>query len=258
MKLSQVIQKLDFFANPKIGSFDYVGFLVRGSNKQVNRIGITLDASLKTIQKSIANQCNLLITHHGPNGANFDLKSALDKKRILLARENNLSIYRMHLNLDFCKNGNGETLCKLLGFSNFKSAPTIYKSNRLKTGAYIIEGKFSLENLISRIKKISPRSIRVSKSTKKIFTKIAVAPGGGFEPEFLEQLIGIDAFISGELNHISIIRAIDLDICLVEATHASTENEPLKIISKQLQKLLNLPVIFIESEDTLEVIPVKK
>src|SRR6185503_4383169 len=100
----------------------------------IKKIGITLDASLHTIQKALDNNCDLLITHHGPLDKDFDLNSVLDQKRIYLAQENNLPIFRMHLNLDFCKDGNAETLTRLLGFSKFAAASTIYHGISLKMG----------------------------------------------------------------------------------------------------------------------------
>lgn len=254
MKLSKVIQKLNAFADPKIAVFDWVGFLVPSDEKGVKKIGITLDASLHTIHEALDNNCDLLITHHGPLDKDFDPKSQLDKRRITLAKKHNLPIFRMHLNLDFCKNGTAETLTRLLGFSEFTTAPTVYHGIELKVGATIVDGKFTLNDILQRVKKLHPNSLRVVKSKKRRFKRIAIAPGEGFQPEFLEQLPSPDVFISGELNHIAIVRAQDLNICLVEATHASTENEPLKIIAKKLEKVLLVPILFIESKDNLQII----
>lgn len=255
MKLSKIIQKLDQFAPPEIAPFDYAGFLIPSSEKEIKKIGLTLDATLYTLQKAAAEQCDLLLTHHGPLQKSFSPTSVLDQRRIAFAKQHNLALYRMHLNLDFCSQGNAEILCQLLRFRAIHPAPTSLQGNNLAIGAFVAEGKFTLHSLIKRVKRLHPHSLRVVPSTKRVFHRVAVAPGAGFEPEFLEQIPNIDAFISGELQHITIVRAIDLDICLLEATHASSENEPLRQISGILQNLLHIPVFFIESEDRLQVIP---
>ena len=256
MFLSEAIKILDSFAPPLLTKFDYAGFLVGGEEKEVKRVGITLDPTLQTIQEAANKHCDLLITHHGPDEKTFNLASSLDQKRIQLAMDNYLPIYRMHLNLDFCAQGNSETLTKLLGFSHVAAQPIRYKEYSLSpVGMHIATGVFTLDDLIARVKKLNPNSLRVVPSSKKVFKTVAVAPGQGFIPEFLEQIPNVDAYISGEINHVAIVRAIDLDICLIEATHAATENEPLKIIAKQLTTLLSLPVIYLESEDRLQVIP---
>lgn len=258
MQLTKVLKQLDQFAPPSIALFDYAGLLVKTKNKNIEKIGLTLDATLKTIQDAIDSNCDLLITHHGPDEKAFNPNSKLDTKRIALAKKTNLPIYRMHLNLDFCIGGNSETLTKLLGFKKVKALPITYKGFTLTpTGIHIATGNFTLPNLISRVKKLHPTSLRVIPSSKKVFKKIAVAPGEGFKSEFFEQIDSLDAYISGELNHIAITRALDLNICLIEATHASTENEPLKVIATKLESLLALPVIFLESVDNIKVINLK-
>lgn len=256
MKLSSVINKLDTFAPPAIAEFDYTGFLVHSAEKKIAKIGITLDPTLMTIQEAIDEKCDLLITHHGPDEKTFNNKSALDRKRVALAKKYSLPIYRMHLNLDFCPKGNSEILAKLLGFSNVKGRPIAYKEFALNpVGIHVATGNFTLENILSRVKKLHPHSLRVIPSSKKRFKTVAIAPGQGFIPEFFEQIPKLDVYISGELNHISIVRAIDLDICLIEATHMATENEPLKVIANHLEKMLKLPVVYIESDDNMQVIP---
>jgi len=255
MKLSKVIQQLDTFAPPDIAEFDYAGFLVEIPEKEIKKIGITLDPTMITIQEAATNECDLLITHHGPNEKSFNEASRLDRKRIALAKKHNLPIYRMHLNLDFCPGGNSETLTKLLGFPDAVGRPIAYKEFTLApVGMHVVKGDFTLTNLISRVKKLHPHSLRVIPSSKKRFKTVAIAPGQGFIAEFFEQIPDLDVYISGEINHIAIVRALDLDICLIEATHAATENEPLKVIAKSLKELLSLPVIFIESNDRMQVI----
>ncbi|MBI3980704.1 Nif3-like dinuclear metal center hexameric protein [Candidatus Microgenomates bacterium] len=252
--LYQVIEGLNKFAPPEIAAFDFAGLLVDSDSKSIRKIGITLDATLTTISEAVTNKCDLLITHHGPDDKTFHEISGLDRKRIALALSANLPIFRMHLNLDFCTNGNSETLCKLLGFEKFKPTWTIYQGHKLETGAHFIDGYFLLEDLLERVKRLIPNSVRIVPSSKKMFKRLAITPGGGFEPCFLEQLPSPDVFISGELNHIAIVRAIDLNICLIEATHASTENEPLKLIAKRLEKFLGIQVVFIESRDNIKVV----
>lgn len=248
MNRDLLIRHIENFAPPNLARSDHVGIIIDGGKKDIKRVGLTLDASLINITKAIESKCDFLITHHGPDEANFKDIRGLDAQRIKLALSHDLTIFRLHLCLDSCKDGIMDQLCKILGFKKFKRVPVEYKREIFSNGARIVRGAFTLNELISKVKNLKPNSIRVINKGEKRFRKVAVTCGEGFVPSFLEQLKP-DAFISGELEHISIIRAIDLGITLIEATHTCTEDKPLKLIAPLLAKKLNLPVIHIPTED---------
>jgi dinuclear metal center YbgI/SA1388 family protein len=253
MNINTLVKKLEKFAPVDLAKKDHVGIIIDGGKVEIRKIGLTLDANLKNIKTAAKEKCDFLISHHGPDEAKFEEIEGLDAKRINLALSNNLTVYRWHLCLDSCKNGIEDQLCKILGFKKFKRVPVKYKGEKLPAAARIVEGNYTLKDLISKVKRLKPNSLRYIDSGKRIYKRIAITSGEGFVPSFLEQL-NPNAFISGQLEHITIIRALDLGITLIEATHASTEDVPLKLIAPVLAKLLNLPVIHIPTDDRIQVV----
>lgn len=249
MNLDKIIKRLEKFAPPILTDVDNIGVIVRG-RKDIRKVGITLDFSMNAIKQAIKRNCDLLITHHGPEFKE-DEENEYIKKKLKLAKENNLSVFRMHLNLDFIRNGLIDSFCKLLCL---KANPTvtIYKNNKIRGGVYLAKDNLTLEDLIRRIKKLNPKSIRIAGVKKDIYNKIAVATGAGFIPEFLDQLMP-DVYISGELTQEAIRTAEDLGITLLEVTHY-LESKTLEVFSRRLKKMLPLEIEFIDLGDSLEVV----
>lgn len=253
MKLSKIIAIAEKLAPPKLAEFDYVGLLIGDKNKQIEKIGVTLDYSVSSIKSAIGRKCDLLVVHHGPDKKNLE---EMGKEELKLLLNNNLAVYRAHLNLDFAKDGIIDNLCKIMRF-NTNPAETFYMGIRIIGGVYVASGKFTFDELIKRVSIINPHSIRFAGVKKQIYRKIAISSGAGFKPEFFEQLKP-DAYISGELNQKAIKTAEDLGITLIEATHHSTENLSLKLFSEKMQKTIpEVKIEFIDLPDSLNVIDIK-
>jgi dinuclear metal center YbgI/SA1388 family protein len=246
----KIISELEKIASPELARFDYKGIIVGDDKKNVTKIGISLDFSLKTINEAIKRKCDMLIVHHAPKI--FDNISGLEKEKLKVVLSNDILVYRMHLNLDFTKNGIIDNLCKLMGFYA-KPVETIYQVIKIFGGVYLTEEELTLEEILSKVKKINPKSIRLAGVKKEKYNKIAISSGSGFKPEFLDQLRP-DAFIAGNLDQEAIKTAEDLNITLIEATHYSTENKPLELFSRKLKNILLVDVEFIDVGDSLEVI----
>ncbi len=250
MKLSEIIEVMEEFAPPKLAEFDYVGLLYGDLEKDIEKIGIALDYSLSSINEAINRGCGLLIVHHGPENKKLE---SLGEEELKLISKNNIAVYRAHLNFDFTKDGIIDNLCKVM---EFKAAPakTVYEGHEINGGVYLSHDNLTFEQIIDKIKKLCPNSIRIAGTKKPIYRKVAISSGAGFKPTFFTQLRP-DAYISGELTQEAIRAAEDLRITLFEATHYSTETLPLKMISEKLKRLLpEIKVEFIDIPDSLEAV----
>lgn len=253
MKLSEIIKVIEEFAPPKLAKFDYVGLMYGNPKMNIEKIGLTLDYSISSINRAIEMNCDLLIVHHAPEKKKL---ISSRKEELKLISKNGLAVYRAHLNLDFTKEGIIDNLCSVMGF---KAAPAIttYKRHKISGGVYLSNETLTLKQIIDNVKKLSPNSIRLAGVKKELYHRIVITSGEGFIPEFFRQLKP-DAYIAGELNQEAIRAAEDLEITLVEATHYSTETLPLKMISEKLENLLpEVKVAFIDIPDSLEPVTQK-
>ncbi|MBI2542594.1 MAG: Nif3-like dinuclear metal center hexameric protein [Candidatus Aenigmarchaeota archaeon] len=249
MQRDKIIENLEQLAPPILTDMDNIGLIVDGKN-EIEVIGVTLDFSMNAIKKAIEKKCDLLIVHHGPEFKE-DKENEYIKKKLQLAKENDLSVFRMHLNLDFVKNGLMDSFCKLIGLKG-RPEIVVYKNTKIKGGVYLAKDNLTLDDLIEGIKHLNPKSIRIAGVKKGVYRKIAVTTGAGFIPEFLDQLKP-DVFISGELTQEAIRTAEDLGITLIEVTHY-LESKALEIFSNKLKGILPLKIEFIDLGDSLEVV----
>jgi dinuclear metal center YbgI/SA1388 family protein len=252
MKLKEIVQRLDDFAPPELAYFEKQNGLLSGSlDIDAKKIGITLDFTNNTLSKAIENKYDLLIIH---NSGNYDsAASGLFKKNLEKARNNKIAVFQMHLNLDFCRNGIIDNLCKIMGFEG-TPARLSYNGSTITGGVYVSKTALSFNELIDRINRINPKTIIICGRKKDAYNSIAITSGSGCKSEFLEQL-KIDAFICGQIGHEAMRASEELGITLISATNYSTENEPLKIVAKKIQEIIpETNIEFIEEQDSIEVV----
>lgn len=242
MRQSELVAALQELYPHDLAVFEYNGLLTEDLEKNISKVGITLGFSKQAIEKALKANIDFLIVHNAPeelelrNSYYQEIKSVIDK--------NNMSIYRLHLPMDFAKDGLIDLLCQKLGLVG-RSARLQYHSFVIEGGVYVIQKKITLSNLLKKVSLIAPKSIRIVKGRKKI-QKIAITTGDGCKPEFLLQL-DPDVFVCGLLNQEAIRVASDMGITLIEATSYATENEPLKHVAKKLQiHFPQLSIVFLD------------
>ncbi len=236
-----------------LAPFEFNGPLnLQVQKANLRKIGITLGLAKTNILKAIEQNLDLLIIHNIPECLNNNLNYFKEINR--LTRHHKLIIYKLHLPLDFAPEGIIDQLCRLL---NLQAKPINVQLNQhlLKNGLFLADQvDLRFEDVIHRLKNLNPKTIRIAGLKRKSFRKIAVASGDGCKPEFLLQ-VKPDGFIAGLLNQESIRIAEDLGITLFEATSVATENEPLKIIHRNLQQTFRtLSVELIDSANSVGLI----
>ena len=261
MIVKNVIEKLEEFAPPKLAECDRPGLLEGYLNGKVKKIGITLDGTLNAVEKAVDEGVDFLIVHHGISGnAGFTTEAYF--RKMSLIREHKIVVYRMHLNLDFCKYGIQWQLCKLLGMHNIETADFYYKGNYVHNGAYCAYGDYSFPALIRKIMEvmqIDDVCIYGNPDREKRYKKFAVASGSGFQVGFAEQLVKYhhpDIFISGEINILGLREAQEASLPLIATTHYSNEGTALKEVTKHLSEKVfpEIPMVFIEDPETRQLI----
>ena len=64
-KVSEIVAYLNKFANPALAyDWDNVGFQIGDGGQNVNKILLSLDVSENAINKAIAENCDMIISHH--------------------------------------------------------------------------------------------------------------------------------------------------------------------------------------------------
>jgi len=102
--------------------YDNCGLQLGDSNCEVSGILITLDVTEDIVNEAIANNCNLIISHHPVIfGALKKLRGSNYVERIVLqAIKNDIALYAAHTNFDNAFAGVNRKICDTIGLQNCK------------------------------------------------------------------------------------------------------------------------------------------
>ena len=123
MKIKEVTNFLESYAPLQYQeSYDNCGLIIGDANTEVKGALITLDCTEEVIDEAIAENCNLVISHHPIifggikklNGSNYI------ERTVIKAIKNDISIYAIHTNLDNVHNGVSAKIAEKLGLENCK------------------------------------------------------------------------------------------------------------------------------------------
>ena len=125
----------------------------------------------------------------------------------------------MHTNFDVAEGGMNEILAERLGLKNIRFVgDTLNNESFIRTGEV---DEISLSDFLEVVKeKLKVDGLRYTGSLNKKIHKVGILAGsGGFEL-YLASRLHCDAFITGEVKHNQALDAVDLNLSLIEVSHA--------------------------------------
>ena len=246
MKISQLTSHLDAMLD--IDNFrDYApnGLQVQGK-QDVKKLVTGVSCCQELIEKAVAVNADAILVHHGffwrsEQPQLLGLKYA--RLKHLLNHDINLLAY--HLPLDYHPEfGNNAELGKLLHITEPKFADKIMHGNLSEPQSLPGFVKF-----INTILKREPLIISAPQSGERKISSIAWCTGAA--ADYLEQAagLGVDAFITGEINERSVYAARELGVHLIAAGHYATERGGVIALGKHLEAKFDLNVEFVELDN---------
>ena len=140
MKLKSLIKKIEAKYPTNLAyDWDNVGLLVGDFDSEIKKILVTLEANENVIEEAIANNIDLIITHHPfifrkMNKINTkDLKGRLIHKLI----KNDIALYSMHTNFDIAFDGLNDYFMEIMGFENTKILDVTKRETLYKLAVYV-------------------------------------------------------------------------------------------------------------------------
>lgn len=244
MKTLELINFIDAVLKPKLFK-DYCpnGLQIQGKN-QIHKIITGVTASNDLIDCAIEEKADAILVHHGYfwKGENQEI-TGIKHNRIkkLLAHDINLIAY--HLPLDaHIKLGNNAQLAQVLELINprpisERPSEIIWRAE-LATAISATDFAKQLQQKLA----FSPTVIEAD----KIIQSIAFCTGGA--QSFIEQaaMLGVDAYLSGEISEPTAHAAKELDIHYFAAGHHATERYGVKALGEYIAEHQNIDVKFID------------
>lgn len=227
IKVNNIIKEMELLAPTYLKEdFDNVGLMVGDKNKEVKKVLLALDCTLKVIEEAKKENVELIITHHPlifkrPSSITTD---TLQGKKIIELIKNDISLYSSHTNLDSVENGLNDTIVSILGFDNFKILEKNKRDDKAGLGRIVsLNESIQLEDLISKIKKsLNINNLRVVKGKDKV-NKIAIINGSG--QDFIGKAIalGADCIITGDTTYHFASDYKEMEISILDVGHFASE-----------------------------------
>ena len=142
MKCIEIIKYLEHWA-PKETAWekDNVGLQVGSAEREIKNIFLCLDVTLSAVDEAVRKSCSLIISHHpllfNPLkriSTDGDTRSQIIEKLI----KNDITLYSVHTNLDYTKNGVSFRLAKQLKLKNIDFLSRL-ASNQVKLVVFVPE-----------------------------------------------------------------------------------------------------------------------
>lgn len=220
--------------------WDHDGVMVLPEeNREIKRVLISLDATSAVIARAKSISAELIVTHHP---LIFNPLSSLEVtdaygKRVIACIKNNLAVLSYHTRLDEVDGGVCDCLAALTGLEKTEK---MFPCGRIG----ILRNEMSYTEFSEQMKMLlGITSVSGVNSTGRV-KKIAVVSGSGKDFVADAKKAGADTFLTGEMNHSSLIEAKELGLNVVCGTHYATENGVLSHIQELLMS--KFPDLIIE------------
>ncbi len=227
IKVNNIINEMELLAPTYLKEdFDNVGLMVGDKNKEVKKVLLALDCTLKVIEEAKKENVELIITHHPlifkrPSSITTD---TLQGKKIIELIKNDISLYSSHTNLDSVENGLNDTIVSILGFDNSKILEKNKRDDKAGLGRIVsLKESIQLEDLISKIKKsLNINNLRVVKGKDKV-NKIAIINGSGQDFIGKAVALGADCIITGDTTYHFASDYKEMEISILDVGHFASE-----------------------------------
>ena len=140
MKANKIISILNRLAPPfLIDSWDNSGLQIGSTEKQVEKILVSLDLSKNTLKKAIEEKVDMIVTHHPFLFTKLSHISLDDEKGQMIRDiiKNDITVFSIHTNLDMCEGGVNDVLCELLEISEAKPLSKFVTDRLYKIAVFV-------------------------------------------------------------------------------------------------------------------------
>ncbi|PIU69238.1 Nif3-like dinuclear metal center hexameric protein [candidate division WWE3 bacterium CG06_land_8_20_14_3_00_42_16] len=258
MKVQDIVKVIQKIAPPELAyEGEEMGFIVGDENKEISVIGVTERPTVKVLREAVENKVDMLIIHEPlyQSKKSFLVDAALlkyppNQKREKLVKQGGFCIYRLHSEWDEAKDGNNDTLAKLL---------EIEVTDKLPYGRIGKIKSTSLEQFAESVKKsLECKNVLVVGDKNKTIGVVAIVAGSGnslTEIIELSKQKGADVLVSGDVQDSRARFASELDLAMIDAGDYFTENPGAKRLAEVLQnKLTDIKVLHLDPGAPWEVI----
>lgn len=237
MKVKEVLQLLDeFYPFDLAFEGDNIGLQCGDPDSEVKNVVLSLDPLLEAIDYAVTEEANLLITHHPLIFA--PLKKVVFSPALARAIKADINIISLHTNLDIAFGGVNDQLVFRLGFQGIRVLEEKGEGAIARWGE--LNPPKTLQELARDVAEKLETSVRFLGNPGSMVQKVVTCSGKGESLLPLVKEKGADVFITGDVGYHSALKALELGVNLIDATHEATERVILPALKEKLEKKFSL------------------
>ena len=237
-------------------SWDNVGLLVGDRVKEVHRIMTALDATDSVIAQAVEAKADMLVTHHPMifSAIKHVTNDDFIGRRIIRLIQNDISYYAMHTNCDVCIMN--DVAAEMIGLSKEDVLEEVGKNPETGKAAGIgtvgdLKEPVTVRELAERVKEVFGIShVRVTGDLERMVQRAAISTGAGKSMAEYARQKGAQVFISGDLDHHTVIDMLDQGMQIIDAGHYGTEHFMAEYMFTYLQKQFGDMVDIVQAKET--------
>lgn len=231
--LNEIINLMEQIAPPALAEdWDNVGLMLGRRDKEVKKILLALDMTKQSVDQSVQEKVDLIITHHPAIFKKLaNMTDAVWQQDLLLTlAENGIAIYSAHTNFDIVNGGVNESLAQRLQLTNVAVLDE-------QSGLGLV-GEVTLTNLkdfASFVKQQLQADYVVLGDAGKPVKKVAICGGAG--ADFIQQALakGADTLVTGDVKYHSAQDAVFSGLNIIDAGHQPTELPAMQDLKNRLE-----------------------
>ena len=231
--------------------WDNCGVLVGDKDKEVRKIGFTLDLTSEVLADAKENNVDLIITHHPIIFR--PVKNFLKGNLAYDLAVSGISAVSAHTNFDCAMGGVNDVLCELLGITNSKGVPD--EECPIPMARIGDIKPMNSSDFAKKVADVLGTVCRVADG-ENIIKKVAVCGGSGADDLiFTAAEMGADAVVTGEIKHHIFLAAKEIGITAIMAGHFETENPAVSALMKYIKnKFEDVECILLKQSNPTKII----
>lgn len=213
--------------------------------KQITKIAFAVDACAETAEKAAKEGAGLLFVHHGLFWGGCETITGVHYKRVAPFIKNDVALYACHIPLDANNPyGNNYGLAARLNLQNLE--PFGEWRGMVLGVKGILPEPLSAEELASKILRPGENPLAVLPFGKKEIRSVGIVSGGACDDVYMAVQQNLDAYVTGEVEHIIYHYVQESGINFIAGGHYQTETVGVNLVKEKIEKELGLETVFID------------
>ena len=210
----------------------------------LRRIGVAVDASEETIRGAIAEECDLLLVHHGLFWGGNRAVTGTRYRRLELLFGSGMAVYAAHLPLDVHPEvGNNAVLARRLGL---EPEGAFGRFEGVEIGV-VATCDLDRGELGTRLEGALAGPVRLIAGGPERVRRVGIVTGSGGSMIADAIGAGLDALVTGEGSHHTYVDAMEEGLNLYYGGHYATETWGVRALGEHIAERFGLEWRFIDA-----------